>query len=90
MPENRLLTALREALRHVLEGLGLAAPPIHYVGGSDTLPPPLPRSEEAEAIAALDARYAPLPGATRAQSSCSSSTTSVSSSTLRAGLKTRA
>ena len=43
MPENRLLTALREALRHVREGLGLAAPPIHYVGGSDTLPPPLPR-----------------------------------------------
>ena len=81
MPENRLLTALREALRHVLEGLGLAAPPIHYVGGSDTLPPPLPRDKEDDA---------PLPGATRAQSSCSSSTTSVSSSTLRAGLKTRA
>lgn len=53
MPENRLLTALREALRHVLEGLGLAAPPIHYVGGSDTLPPPLPRDKEDDAIRAL-------------------------------------
>lgn len=28
---------------------------IHYIGGSDTLPPPLPRPEEAEAIAGLDA-----------------------------------
>ena len=62
MPENRLLTALREALRHVLEGLGLAAPPIHYVGGSDTLPPPLPRDKEDDAITR------PCRGATRAQS----------------------
>ena len=53
MPENRLLTALREALRHVLEGLGLAAQPIHYVGGSDTLPPPLPRDKDDDAIRAL-------------------------------------
>ena len=29
--------------------------PVHYIGGSDTLPPPLPRDEEAAAIAALDA-----------------------------------
>ncbi len=28
--------------------------PLHYIGGSDTLPPPLPRGEEAETIAALD------------------------------------
>ena len=36
MPENRLLSALRIALHRVLEHLGLAAPPIHYIGGSDT------------------------------------------------------
>ena len=29
-------------------------PEVHYIGGSDTLPPPLPRAEEESAIAALD------------------------------------
>ena len=53
MPENRLLTALRTALRLALEHLGLAAPPIHYIGGSDVLPPPLPRDEEEAAIRGL-------------------------------------
>ena len=53
MSENRLLTALRTALRLALEHLGLAAPPIHYIGGSDVLPPPLPRDEEEAAIRGL-------------------------------------
>ena len=53
MSENRLLTALRSALRLALEHLGLAAPPIHYIGGSDVLPPPLPRDEEEAAIRGL-------------------------------------
>ena len=44
------LSAIRKALERLL-----LAEAIHYIGGSDTLPPPLPRSEEAEAIAALDA-----------------------------------
>ena len=53
MSENRLLTALRTALRLALEHLGLAAPPIHYIGGSDVLPPPLPRDAEEAAIRGL-------------------------------------
>ena len=44
------LTALLEAIRRFLKSES-----IHYIGGSDTLPPPLPREQEAEAIAALDA-----------------------------------
>ena len=38
----------------ILSILGLDAPPVFYIGGSDTLPPPLPRTEEEKAIAALD------------------------------------
>ena len=44
------LPALRELLRRLF-----LSEPIHYIGGSDTLPPPLPRDEEAAAIAGLDA-----------------------------------
>ena len=33
--------------------LRLSRPRIHYIGGSDTLPPPLPRDEEEAAIRAL-------------------------------------
>ena len=40
-------------LKALLARLFLAEP-VHYIGGSDTLPPPLPREEEAEAIAALE------------------------------------
>ena len=43
-----LLLWRRAALR-----LGLAPPPVHYIGGSDTLPAPLPRDEEEAAIVAL-------------------------------------
>ena len=43
-------------LRRLLEGLGLLRPgKIQYIGGSDTLPPPLTREEEAEVLARLDA-----------------------------------
>ena len=38
----------------ILSILGLDAPPVFYIGGSDTLPPPLGRAEEEKAIAALD------------------------------------
>ena len=42
-------------LELVLQKLGLIQPgTIMYIGGSDTLPPPLPRAEEESAIAALD------------------------------------
>ena len=44
-------------LRCILVRLGLAAPgKVMYIGGSDTLPTPLTREEEAELIARLDER----------------------------------
>jgi RNA polymerase sporulation-specific sigma factor len=39
----------------ILAILGIEPPPVFYIGGSDTLPPPLEREEEAEALAALEA-----------------------------------
>ena len=46
----------REALRRLLIRLGLLRPgKIMYIGGSDTLPPPLTREEEAAIFARLDA-----------------------------------
>ena len=42
-------------MQHILFLLHLrAAPPLFYIGGSDTLPPPLNRSEEDAAIQALE------------------------------------
>ena len=42
-------------LRLLLRRLGLGTPDaVHYIGGSDTLPPPLPAEEERTAIEALD------------------------------------
>lgn len=49
-----LLMRLRLALGRALARFGVVPPEIYYIGGSDTLPPPLPRAEEAEAIAALE------------------------------------
>ena len=40
--------------QRLLHRLGLL-PPVHYIGGSDTLPPPLTRPEEEKAILALEA-----------------------------------
>ena len=49
----RLITAWT-LLRSKLQRLGLGLPdPIHYIGGSDSLPPPLSAEEEQTAIAAL-------------------------------------
>ena len=45
------LQILRDRL---LSLLGITAPPLYYVGGSDTLPPPLEREREESAIAALN------------------------------------
>ncbi len=39
----------------ILAILGIEPPPVFYIGGSDTLPPPLEREEEAEALVALEA-----------------------------------
>ena len=40
--------------RRLLARLGLALPdPVHYIGGSDTLPPPLPPEDERSAIERL-------------------------------------
>ena len=47
---------LLAALRGLLIRLGLLRPgKLQYIGGSDTLPPPLSREEEAEVLARLDA-----------------------------------
>ena len=35
---------------HILSILGIAPPPVFYVGGSDTLPPPLSRADEERAV----------------------------------------
>ena len=42
---------LRERLLAIL---GIEPPPVFYIGGSETLPPPLEREDEERAIAALD------------------------------------
>ena len=39
----------------ILSILGIEPPPVFYIGGSETLPPPLEREEEATAIEALEA-----------------------------------
>lgn len=50
------LWAVWAALRRLLIRLGLLRPgKIMYIGGSDTLPPPLTREEEADVLARLDA-----------------------------------
>ena len=42
-------------LRHqILNILGISPPPVFYIGGSDTLPPPLEREDEERAISALE------------------------------------
>lgn len=38
---------------HILTILGIQPPPVFYIGGSDTLPPPLEKEAEEAAIAAL-------------------------------------
>jgi len=48
----RLYVALQRRVMRL--GL-LLPPPIHYIGGSDVLPPPLPKEEEVAAISALQA-----------------------------------
>ncbi|MDR0446384.1 MAG: RNA polymerase sporulation sigma factor SigE [Oscillospiraceae bacterium] len=49
-----LLSQLRLRVRAAAALLGITSPPaIMYIGGSDTLPPPLTREEEAELLEAL-------------------------------------
>ncbi len=40
--------------KHILDILGIRPPTVFYIGGSDTLPPPLSREAEEEALAALE------------------------------------
>ena len=40
----------------ILSILGIEPPPVFYIGGSDTLPPPLGKAEEEQAIAGLEAK----------------------------------
>ena len=51
---SKLLFRLRLALGRALAKFGVVPPEIYYIGGSDTLPAPLPRAEEEAAIAALE------------------------------------
>lgn len=39
---------------HILSILGLEPPSVFYIGGSDTLPPPLSKEREEQAVAALE------------------------------------
>ena len=51
----KIWSVLAERLAGLLTRLGLCSPgKVMYIGGSDTLPPPLPREEEAAAIARLE------------------------------------
>lgn len=45
---------LLNALHGILLKIGLAAPPVFYIGGSDILPAPLPKDEEHAALEALE------------------------------------
>ena len=45
--------SLRMRMLLLLQRFGITPPPLLYIGGSDVLPPPLPRDEEEAAIAAL-------------------------------------
>lgn len=45
------ISFLRESIMSIL---GIQPPPVFYIGGSDTLPPPLGKAEEEAAISALD------------------------------------
>jgi RNA polymerase sporulation-specific sigma factor len=49
-----LKTLLRAFPRHLLAILGLDEPPVYYIGGSETLPPPLGKEAEEAAIWALE------------------------------------
>ena len=48
---------LREQLLRIL---GVRPPSVYYIGGSDTLPPPLEKEEEDAAVAALEAGGIPV------------------------------
>ena len=50
MIELSIMHTLRE---RILQIFGVQPPPVYYIGGSDTLPPPLDRGAEEAAIAAL-------------------------------------
>ena len=53
---KRVYIKLKERFAALLTRLGLVLPgKIMYIGGSDTLPPPLTREEEGEVLARLDA-----------------------------------
>ena len=52
---RRLFSWLRSKLNGLLNSMGLIKPPcLHYIGGSDTLPPPLSKAQEEEALLRLE------------------------------------
>ncbi len=51
---SKMWVRLRLAMGRLMQALGLRfAPEVHYIGGSETLPPPLPKEEEEKFIAML-------------------------------------
>ncbi|NLH01566.1 MAG: RNA polymerase sporulation sigma factor SigE [Clostridiales bacterium] len=55
MKTYELTSKLYVSIFEVLVRLGIVLPPgLHYIGGSDVLPPPLSKSEERKAIEALE------------------------------------
>lgn len=54
MMKKKWLLKLQRTAKELAERLGLRfAPPLHYIGGSESLPPPLGKNEEERCIAAL-------------------------------------
>lgn len=52
---QRIISKLYSSIRSLFMGLGLLKPPgLHYIGGSDTLPPPLSKADEESAIMRLE------------------------------------
>lgn len=49
-----IIAAAARIHERIMTILGIEAPPVFYIGGSDTLPPPLEKDAEEKAIAALD------------------------------------
>lgn len=49
----RIISRIKEAFRSILRKLGLLGE-VHYIGGADTLPPPLSAEEESEILSHLD------------------------------------
>ena len=55
MEADEIMEGLKQKLRNLLERLGLLpAEGVHYIGGSDTLPPPLTKEREKELLGRVE------------------------------------